>query len=219
VPCVSLGFPSPKVFKIGCSFVVPLALNPSGPSGPPDPVVPRPRWSHWWLGCLGVPNVLMYPSPKVFKIGCSFVVPPALNPSGPSGPPASVVPRPRWSHWWLGCLAHWWLGCLGVPNVLMYPSPKVFKIGCSFVVPPALNPSGPSGPPASVVFRPRWSHWWLGCLGVHNVLMFPSPLVPLVAGVPWGAQCPNGGWGVLEVPSFVVQAADFVAFHRLRVLS
>ena len=70
---------------------------------------------------------------------------------------------------------------------------KVFKIGCSFVVPPALNPSGPSGPPA--------------------------PLVPLVAGVPWGAQCPNGVWGVLELPSFVVQAADFAAFYRIRVLS
>ena len=35
-----------------------------------------------------------------------------------------------------------------------------------------------------------------------------------MAGVPWGAQCPNGVWGVLELPSFVVQAADFAAFIR-----
>jgi hypothetical protein len=54
VPCVSLGFPSPKVFKIGCWFVVPPALNPSGSVGPPAPLVPRLRWSPGSVGPTGV---------------------------------------------------------------------------------------------------------------------------------------------------------------------
>ena len=130
------------------------------------------------------------------------------------------------SYWWPDCLraaseVPW--SCLGAASEAPW--------GCRA----ALDLGGSVGPPAPLVPRLRWSHWWL--LGGALEVPWKCSKVPLVARVSWsclrgalklrqsclrgarnpsGFSGPTGGRGALEVPKRCLRGAPDAPRRRCR---